>query len=182
MTGLKALQEGELPLLKQLREDYVAHSRRTSPGWRAIAVHRYGVWRMRLEPKELRMPFSLLYRLLERRIIRTYGIELPYSVKLGRRTVIHHQGGIVVNGYCVIGDDCIIRHSVTLGNRYHHRPTEAPKIGNRVNIGVGAVVLGCVVVGDGANIGANALVLDDVPPCGTAVGQVARILSPKPQT
>jgi serine O-acetyltransferase len=105
-----------------------------------------------------------------------YGIELPYSVKIGRRVIIEHQGAIVIHGNSVIGDDCYIRQGVTLGNRYMDRPLEAPILGNGVNVGAGAKILGRVRIGDHATIGANAVVLRDVPAGATVVGIPARIV------
>ncbi|NJK75285.1 MAG: serine acetyltransferase [Oscillatoriales cyanobacterium RU_3_3] len=169
-----------LGLWQQIKEDWIAHGRDwTKPGFRAVAVQRFGVWRMQVEPKLLRAPLSILYRSLYRKIRNTYGIDLPYTVKLGRRVIVEHQGAIVIHGYCTIGDDCIIRQGVTLGNRYLDRPLEAPKLGARVNVGAGAKILGGVSLGDGANIGANAVVLSDVPAGQTAVGIPAKLLQPK---
>jgi serine O-acetyltransferase len=93
--------------------------------------------------------------------------------------VIEHQGCIVIHGNCEIGDDCIIRQGVTLGNRNLDRPFDAPRLGRRVNVGAGAKILGAVDVGDGAAIGANAVVLEDVPAGDLAVGVPARIQSGK---
>lgn len=169
-----------LRLWQQIKEDWEAHGRDwTKPGFRAVAVQRFGVWRMTLQPKLLRGPFSILYRALYRKIRNVYGIDLPYTVKLGRRVVIEHQGAIVIHGCCFIGDDSIIRQGVTLGNRYLERPFEAPKLGDRVNVGAGAKILGNVTIGDGVNIGANAVVLSDIPPGMTAVGIPAKIISVK---
>lgn len=169
-----------LGLWEQIKEDWNAHGRDwTKPGFRAVAVQRFGVWRMQVEPKLLRAPLSILYRALYRKIRNTYGIDLPYTVKLGRRVIVEHQGAIVIHGYSTIGDDCIIRQGVTLGNRYLDRPLEAPKLGTRVNVGAGAKILGGVTLGDGANIGANAVVLSDVPAGKTAVGIPAKILQSK---
>ncbi len=160
-----------------VREDYAAHGRDwTKPGFRAIAVYRFGVWRMGVRPKLLRAPLSLLYRALFRRVRNRYGIELPYSAVVGRRVVIEHQSGIVVHGSAVIGDACILRQGVTLGNRTMDRPFDAPVLGRGVNVGAGATILGAVRVGDGAAIGANAVVLCDVPAGATAVGVPARIV------
>jgi len=173
--------EQELPptlgLWEQIKEDWIAHGRDWSkPGFRAVAVYRFGVWRMKIKSKLLRAPFSLLYRSLYRKVRNTYGIELPYTVKLGRRVIIEHQSGIVIHGNCVIGDDSIIRQGVTLGNRYLNRPFDAPKLGVRVNVGAGAKIFGNVSIGDDANIGANAVVLSDVPPGKTAVGIPAKVI------
>ena len=167
----------ELGLWEQIKEDWIAHGKDwTKPGFRAVAIHRFGVWRMKVEPKLLRAPLSMLYRALYRKVRNTYGIDLPYTTDLGRRVVIEHQGAIIIHGYCSIGDDCIIRQGVTLGNRYLDRPLEAPQLGARVNVGAGAKILGKVVLGDDVNIGANAVVLSDVPAGQTAVGIPAKIL------
>jgi serine O-acetyltransferase len=166
-----------LGLWQQIKEDWIAHGRDwTKPGFRAVAVYRFGVWRMTLKPIVLRAPFSILYRALYRKVRNTYGIELPYSAQLGRRVVIEHQSAIVIHGDCVIGDDCIIRQGVTMGNRYLDRPFDAPKLGKRVNVGAGAKIFGNITIGDDVNIGANAVVLSDIPPGKTAVGIPAKIL------
>jgi serine acetyltransferase len=163
-------------LLAQVVEDWRTHdSDWTRPGFQAVAVHRFGNWRMGIEPKVLRAPFSVLYRALYRGVRNFYGIELPYSVRLGRRVKIEHQSGIVIHGGAVIGDDCILRQDVTLGNRSLSRPSEAPRLGNRVSVGAGAKILGPVVIGDEAQIGANAVVQLDVPAGALAIGVPARI-------
>jgi serine O-acetyltransferase len=171
------IETRELGLWQQIKEDWNAHGRDwTKPGFRAVAVQRFGVWRMKVEPKLLRAPLSILYRSLYRKIRNTYGIDLPYTVKLGRRVVIEHQSAIIIHGYCTIGDDCIIRQGVTLGNRYLEKPLESPQLGARVNVGAGAKILGKVNLGDDVNIGANAVVLSDVAAGKTAVGIPAKIL------
>ena len=126
-------------------EDYRAHGRDwTRPGFRAVAVHRFGVWRMSIRSKWLRAIPSLVYRAAFRHCRNVYGIELPYSVSLGRRVVVEHQGGIVVHGNSVIGDGCIIRQNCTLGLRDVSRPHEAPVLGAGVDVGAGAALLGAV--------------------------------------
>lgn len=165
-------------LWAQIREDWVAHGRDwTRPGFRAVAIHRFGVWRMGVRPKPLRIPFSLVYRMMFRRCRNNYGIELPYSVVLGRRVVIEHQGGIVIHGNSVIGDDCVIRQNCTLGIRRMDAPDDAPILGVGVDVGAGAVILGAVRIGDRAAIGANAVVLADVAAGAVAVGIPAKSIS-----
>ena len=162
-------------LWKQIADDWRAHDRDwTKPGFRAVAVHRFGVWRKSVRPKLLRAPFSILYRALFRHCRNRYGIELPYTVKLGRGVVIEHQGAIVVHGGCVIGDRCIIRQGCTLGLRRLDDLTAAPVLEDGVELGAGAVVLGRVRLGAGARVGANAVVLDDVAPGETVWGIPAR--------
>jgi GT2 family glycosyltransferase/serine acetyltransferase len=168
---------GPRPGLRELlREDLAAHgSDRTRPGYRALRVYRFGVWRMGVKPKVLRAPLSVLYRWAYRRCRDRLGIELPYSAKIGRRVVFEHQHGIVVHGNSVIGDDCVLRQGVTLGNRRLDQPFDAPTLGNRVNVGAGAKILGKLTIGDDAVIGANAVVLTDVPAGHMAIGVPATV-------
>ena len=167
-------------LFALIKEDYIAHRRDwTRPGFRSMVVYRFGVWRMGVRPKLLRAPLSILYRFLHRRCRNGYGIEIPFDAKIGRRVVIEHQSGIVIHGCSEIGDDCVIRQGCTLGNKTLDRPYDAPKLGHRVNVGAGAKILGAVTIGDGASIGANAVVLCDVPSGALAVGIPAKIIQPK---
>jgi serine O-acetyltransferase len=163
-------------LVAQIVEDWRAHGRDwTRPGFQAVALHRFGNWRMRIRPRPVRLPLSFLYRALFTGVRNFYGIELPYTAHVGRRVVFEHQHGIVVHGHASIGDDCIVRQGVTIGNRNVSASLEAPRLGNRVNIGAGAKVLGGVTIGDDAQIGANAVVLVDVPAGHLAVGVPARV-------
>jgi serine acetyltransferase len=180
---------GVLELLSQINEDWQANGRDwTRPGFQALAVHRFGNWRMEIGPKLLRAPFSVVYRALFRGVRNFYGIELPYTARVGRRVVIEHQSGIVIHGATVIGDECIIRQNVTLGNRSLDRPDDAPRLGARVNVGAGAKILGAVSIGDEAQIGANAVVRIDVPAGAIAAGIPARVVAaggrkpPAPET
>jgi serine acetyltransferase len=126
------------------------------------------------------VPFSICSRALFTAVRNFYGIELPFTASIGRRVVFEHQHGIVVHGNSVIGDDCIIRQGVTLGIRRMDRLTEAPVLGRGVNVGAGAKILGRVFVGDHADIGANAVVLEDVPARALAIGIPARQISRTP--
>jgi serine O-acetyltransferase len=167
-----------LSLTALIREDYAAHGRDwTRPGFRALAVYRFGVWRMGW-PRLVRCLGSVLYRMMHRRVRNHYGIELDYAAKVGRRLVIEHQHGVVIHGGCVIGDDCVVRQGVTLGNKTMDRPYDAPTLGDRVNVGAGAKVLGAVTLGDGAQVGANAVVVKDVPAGALAVGVPAVVKRP----
>jgi serine O-acetyltransferase len=164
-------------LFDLIKEDWQTHECDwLRPGFHALAVYRFGVWRMGIRTRWLRMPWSALYRALNRGVRSIYGIELPYSAKLGRRIVIEHQGEIVVHGNTVIGDDCTLRQGVTLGNRYRSRPFDAPALGRCVDLGAGAKILGQVRIGDCARVGANAVVLADIPAGATAVGVPAKVL------
>jgi serine O-acetyltransferase len=141
-----------------------------------MVVYRFGVWRMGVRPKLLRAPLSMVYRALFRVVRNVYGIEVPYSAKVGRRVVLEHQHGIVVHGETVIGDDCVIRQGVTLGIRRMDGLADAPVLGSGVTVGAGAKILGRVRIGNNADIGANAVVLSDVPEGSLAVGVPAQIV------
>ena len=134
-----------------------------------MAVYRFGRWRYTIRWRWLRVPFSFLYKVL--RIVSevSTGIELPCEAKLGRRFRIDHFGGIVISGDAIFGDDCIIRNGVTVGLKDTGQ-SGSPILGNRVDIGTGAKVLGPIRIGDDVIIGANAVVLTDVPPNSIAVG------------
>ena len=158
-----------------IREDLAAHGGDWQrPGFRALVAYRFGVWRMGVRLRLLRAPLSVLYRWMFRRACWKYGIELPYSARIGRRVVFEHQHGIVIHGSAQIGDGCVLRQGVTVGNRRDDRPFDAPTLGRNVNVGAGAKILGKIRVGDGAQVGANAVVLGDVASGATVVGIPAR--------
>ena len=102
------------------------------------------------------------------------GTELPCEAIIGRRFVIEHIGGIVISGDARFGDDCVVRNGVTVGLR-NRGIAGSPHIGDRVDIGAGAKVLGPIRIGDDCAIGANAVVLCDVPARSVAVGVPAKI-------
>ncbi|MBB5686631.1 serine O-acetyltransferase [Sphingobium boeckii] len=167
-------------LFAVIGEDHRAHGGDwTRPGFRAMAVYRFGVWRMTIRNRWLRALPNFLYRAAFRFCRNIYGIELPYTAIIGRGVVIEHQGGIVVHGSTVIGDGCIIRQNCTLGIRSLDRLDDAPVLGCHVNVGAGAVILGKIHIGDGAQIGANAVVLKDVPAQWLAVGVPAAARPPR---
>jgi serine O-acetyltransferase len=163
-------------LFELVREDYRTHRRDwTLPGFRALAVHRFGVWTRGLHPRLFRMPFSFVYNTLYRYVRNHYSIELPLSVKIGRRLQIGHQGGIVIAA-SQIGDDCIIIQNVTLGAASPETINQAPVLGNRVLVGCGAVVIGGIIIGDDVRIGPNAVVTTDVPAGAAVMAPLARIV------
>lgn len=163
-----------------LREDLRNHDGRWAElGLWAILVHRFGNWRMGFRTKVVRAPLTLIYRVLYLGVEIATGISLPYTVRVGRRVRIWHQGGIILHARS-IGDDTQIRQNTTMGVARTDRLTAIPTIGARVDIGCGACILGAVVVGDDARIGANAVVLADVPVGCTAAGVPARIVRRPP--
>ena len=147
----------------------------TRQGFWVMVVYRFGRWRYTLRSGLVRKPFSLLYKILYKTVQILTGIELPCEVELGRNFRIDHFGGIIISGFARFGDDCVVRDGVTVGLRRVDDPV-APRIGNNVDIGTGAKVLGGITVGDNVAIGANAVVLTDVPDNAVAVGIPARII------
>lgn len=153
-----------------IAEDYRIHGRDWfSEGFWALFWHRVGNWRMGL-PKLVRPPVTLLYRMMFRWVSRSTGIYLPYTVRVGRRVRMEHFGGMILVAQW-IGDDVTIRQNTTFGIARLDALQDRPVIGDRVEIGAGAVVLGAIRVGDDAVIGANAVVRRDVA-AGTIVGGV----------
>lgn len=102
------------------------------------------------------------------------GSDIDIAVRFGRNLRLPHPNGVVFHSQVVIGDDCMVMQQVTLGQL---ASGGLPVVGSRVYIGAGAKVLGPVKVGDDAQIGANAVVLTDVPTGATAVGVPARIVN-----
>ena len=104
------------------------------------------------------------------------GIEIHPGATIGRRVFIDHGMGIVIGETAEIHDDCTLYHGVTLGGTSWNAGKRHPTLGKGVVIGAGAKLLGPILVGDGAKIGSNAVVVRDVPAGATAVGVPARIL------
>jgi serine O-acetyltransferase len=161
--------------LALLREDFRTHDRLLlEQGFWAVAVHRFGNWRMGL-PKLLRMPATLLYRFLYKWVEWTCGITLPYTVGLGRRVRLWHHGGMILHADR-IGDDVHIRQSTTFGVARRDAKHALPVIEDRCDLGCGVVIVGAVTVGHDSMIGANAVVVRDVPPYSVAVGVPAKVI------
>ena len=154
-----------ISFLDLLREDFDTHHRNAfSQGFWALAVHRFGNRRMSVKSRLLRMPASLLYKVMAKWVQWLCGIELAYTVKVGRRVRIWHHGGMVL-GALEIGDEVEIRQNVTFGVRKNGDGRwMKPVIGKGAQIGAGAVIVGPVVVGEGSTIGANVVLAQDVPP------------------
>lgn len=134
-----------------------------SQGFQAIVVYRVFRWCY-----ERRLPTQPIRFVVERVVEITTGISIPVRAKIGGGLRIHHFGGIVVHPDTVIGDDCTLYHETTFGDR--GGSGGAPRIGNRVTIGAGAKLLGCIEVGDDVLVGANAVVLASIPSMSIAVG------------
>jgi len=157
------------------REDLRTHAGNPfEQGFWAVALHRYGNWRMRLR-RPLRAPFTLLYEVLAKFVEWTCGISLPYNSRLGRRVRIWHHSGMILHARS-IGDDCHIRHNTTFGIVRLEETRGIPIIEERVEIGCGVAILGHVRIGHDSIIGANSVVLGDVAPWTVVAGAPARVV------
>jgi serine O-acetyltransferase len=158
-------------------EDFRTHDRNPfEPGFWAVATHRFGNWRMGLRPRFVRAPFTIGYRFLHTSINWLWGIDLGYTVKVGRRVRLWHHGGMVLSARS-IGDDVHIRHNTTMGIARRSETTKRPTIENGVDIGVGACILGDVTVGHDSVVGANAVVVTSFPPHSTIAGVPAKAVA-----
>lgn len=146
-----------------------------------MSVFRFGNWLY----YDFNMPIVqkllwMIYQFLDVIIVRGYcGADIPPSAKIGGGLYLAHGGkGVIMHETTVIGEKVSILQQVTLGENSHHKkyPATGPVIGNEVYIGAGAKVIGKVTVGDHAIIGANAVVLKDVPPVARAVGIPAKVI------
>lgn len=165
-------------MFDNIRQDLRAHGGKWgAQGFWAMIVYRFGRWRYGVRPALLRKVFSLIYRILYKLIQILTGIELPCEVDVGRNFVIDHFGGIIISGYAKFGDNCRIRNGVVVGLRHVEEP-RAPVIGNNVDIGAGAKVLGPISIGNNVAIGANAVVITDVPDDCVATG-IPAVVKPR---
>ena len=165
-------------MFDNIRADLRAHGGNWgAQGFWALVIYRFGRWRYRVKPALLRKIFSLLYKIAFKFTQVITGIELPCEVEIGHNFVIDHFGGIVISGYSKFGNNCRIRNGVVVGLRRVDQPC-APVIGNNVDIGAGAKVLGPIKIGDDVVIGANAVVIHDVPDHCIAAG-VPAVIKPR---
>lgn len=123
------------------------------------------------------LPYRFAYRLIVDWIL---GVDIPWKVSLGRQTILFHSCALVINESVKLGNGCILRHSVTIGNKLSPSgETLSPRVGDRVEFGAGCIVIGDVSIGDDAVIGAGAVVTKNVPPGAIMVGNPARQMGGK---
>ncbi len=140
------------------------------PGLHAVVMHRWAnaCWRA---------GFKWVGRFISHIARGLTGIEIHPGATIGRRVFIDHGFGVVIGETAEIGDDCTIYQGVTLGGTSLSKGTKRhPTLGRGAIIGAGATGLGSFTVGEGAKVGSNAVVVKEVPPGATAVGNPARII------
>ena len=138
------------------------------PGLHAVAMYRAAHWLAKQNLSVAARFVSQMGRFLT-------GIEIHPTAEIGQRLFIDHGMGVVIGSTAVVGDDVTLYQGVTLGGTSLQRGVKRhPTLGNNVIVGAGAHILGPITVGDGARVGANAVVLHDVPHGATMVGIPAK--------
>jgi serine O-acetyltransferase len=139
------------------------------PGFHALQLHRFShtLWRWKL--RWLARLSSHIGRFLT-------GIEIHPGAVIGRRVFIDHGMGVVIGETAQIGDECTLYHGVTLGGVSWNKGKRHPTLGRGVVVGAGAKILGPFIVGDGAKVGSNSVVVKAVPAGATVVGIPARVV------
>src|SRR3954462_8822688 len=139
------------------------------PGFHALQMHRLAHWL-----------WSNRFRWLGRLVSHTSrfltGIEIHPGATIGRRVFIDHGMGVVIGETAEIGDGCTLYHGVTLGGVSWDKGKRHPTLGKGVVVGAGAKILGPFVVGDGAKVGSNSVVVKPVPAGAPVVGIPARVV------
>lgn len=133
------------------------------PGVKAVLLHRFShmLWKSNAHWSA---------RLLSEVGRFATGVEIHPGAELGRRVVIDHGMGIVIGETAIVGDDVVLFQQVTLGSAHSAQGRRHPIVERGAVVGAGAVVLGAVVVGENAKVGAGAVVTKDVPPNSVVVG------------
>lgn len=153
------------PACKSIWEAYFLY-----PSLQALSAHRRA-------HRYYKRGWTGIARFLSQRARKKTGIEIHPGAQIGRYVFIDHGMGVVIGETAIIGDRVQIFHHVTLGGTGKEKDKKRhPTVEDDVLIGAGAFILGDVTLGKGAKIGANAVVLTDIPPGATAVGMPARIL------
>ena len=173
---------------RAVREDLAANRRSRmkwtafTPGFQALFAYRLGVWCNGLRPALLRAPLRLVAGFFSFFVRNFYGIELYPTASIGRRFQIVHQHGIVIHKLAVIGDDCLVRHGVTIGAAgASDDGVLPPRLGDRVQVGAGAVLAGPITIGSDVRIGPNCVVMTNVPAGSMVTAPPSRIMTPPPR-
>jgi len=167
---------GDIGFWALVAEDYATHGRDPfAQGFWALFWHRYGNRRMAVRSRVLRAPMTAVYRVMFKATEWFCGIHLPYNCRVGRRVRLEHFGGMILAPLS-IGSDVVLRQNTTLGIARTSDLAGRPVIGDHVDVGAGAVIVGGLTIGRGAIIGANSVVTRSLPAYAVAVGAPARVI------
>jgi serine O-acetyltransferase len=157
---------GKLTILLFIKQYYL------NPGFKFMVWHRIA--------HNSRARGTIIYLLpwlILRRLKIKYGYDIPAETVIGKGFYIGHFGGVVISSKAIIGNNCNISQGITIGFASRGKRKGYPRLGNNIYIGPGSVLTGNIKIGNNAAIGANAVVLDDIPDNGVAVGIPARVIN-----
>lgn len=140
------------------------------------------LWRSRNPLLKLTgLPFAMLNKLVNECL---FCVEIPHHTRIGYGLKLYHPHCVVIGRGVVIGENCTLRQGVTIGNVTYRNgdASESPVLGNDVELGANAVVIGAITIGDGVTIGAGTVVTKDLPPGATVVGGAFRTLNARSET
>ena len=170
----KEIKEAKLADLKRAMElDPAAESewqiKHTYAGYKALCGYRkaHAYWEK---------GYKRLAELISKRVRKQTNVEIHPGAQIGKGIFIDHGAGIVIGETTIIGDNCIIYQGVTLGGTGKQTGKRHPTLGEDVQISAGAKILGNITIGDHSKIGANSVVIKDVPPYSTVVGVPGRVV------
>lgn len=123
----------------------------------------------------LLIPHLVLYRVMVEWFL---SVELPWKTSVGKGLIIYHGHALVVNDNTIIGENCTLRHCVTIGNKQSADGSfsNCPVLGNNVDIGANTCIIGPVIIGDNVKIGAGSVVIKDIPSNSVVAGNPARVI------
>ncbi|WP_371929645.1 serine O-acetyltransferase [Methylomonas rosea] len=142
------------------------------PGVHAVLLHR-------VTNRLWHADWKLTARLLAAFARWLTNVDIHPGATIGKRFFIDHGAGVVIGETAEIGNDVTMYHGVTLGGTTWNKEKRHPTLGNNVLIGAGAKILGAINLGDNVRVGANSVVIKDVPPCCTVIGIPGRIIQQK---
>ena len=146
------------------------------PGFQAVLAHRF-LHKLWNQPIKALRPFAqFLARLFQYWIKILTNIEIHPSAKIGNNFFIDHGSGVVIGETTIIGDDVVLYQGVTLGGVSTKKEKRHPTLGSNIVIGAGAKILGNIHIGDFVQVGANSVVVRDVPSHSTVVGIPGKII------
>lgn len=169
------MSESWSDLAAELRSDYELHgSKLSNPAFWPVANYRFGRFVMERDSTVVRTVGGKIYGAALFAIRLLTGSEIHREAKIGKSLHVVHCQNVLISPSAVIGDRVGIMHEVTLGS--NDTRGNAPVLGDDVFVGAGAKILGSLKVGDRARVGANSVVIGDVPEDATAIGAPAKIL------
>lgn len=160
-------------MFDNIKKDYKLYKRWSHSGFWVMMVYRLGNWCKTIRFGIFRSIMTKIYWLCYHFISTLTGVHLPRDTKFGERFHLIHASSIIIHKKATFGDDVGIMHEVTIGSSGTY---DAPKIGNGVFIAAGAKVVGDITIGDNCSIGANAVVVKDIPPNSLVVPQAVRVI------